>query len=139
MRNCSHLRNSLDASFKAKPLEDGIDQPPEDIIGNAIRSTGSDRVFDWLFRACFDVEHPTFSASVLRCLGRQLLPGTESWRTYLVQRALTMDEVEIRDAALQVAEFGRGLGTREILKNRVQTEPLQWLLNYMQDAIENLI
>ena len=58
----------LYASFEAEPLEDGIDHPAENIIDSAIRSTGSDRVFDWLFRSCFDAENPVFSASVLRCL-----------------------------------------------------------------------
>ena len=132
------LRDLLYASFEAKPLEDGIDHPAEDIIDNAIRSTGSDRVFDWLYGACFDAEHPAYSASVLRCLGRQIRPGNEFWRTRLVQRALTMDDVEIRDAALQVAESWGDLGIQDILKIRVQTEPLPWLRNYMQDIIEDL-
>lgn len=132
------LRNLLYAAFEAEPLEDGIDHPAEDIIGNAIRSTGSDRVFDWLYRACFDVEHPTFSASVLRCLGRQISLGTKSWRTKLLRKALTMDDVEIRDAALHAAEFWGGSEMRDILKVRVQTEPLSWLRDYMQDVIEDL-
>ena len=132
------LRNLLYAAFEAEPLEDGIDHPAEDIIGNVIRSTGSDRVFDWLYRACFDAEHPTFSASVLRCLGRQISPGTKSWRTKLVRKALTMNDVEIRDAALQAAEFWGGLDMRNLFKIRVQTEPLSWLRDYMQDVIEDL-
>jgi hypothetical protein len=132
------LRDLLYASFEAEPLEDGIDHPAENIIGDAIRSTGSGRVFDWLYRACFDSEYPTFSASVLRCLGRQMSPGTKSWRAKLVQKALTMDDVEIRDAALQAAELWGGLGMRDILQIRLQTEPLQWLRDYMQDVIEDL-
>ena len=138
MQELLHLRDLLCASFEAEPLEDGIDHPAEDIIGGAIRSTGGDRVFDWLYRACLDAEHPTFSASVLRCLGRQMRPGTELWRTELVRRALTMDDVEIRDAALHAAEFWGGLDMRDMLKIKVQTEPSQWLRNYMQDVIEDL-
>ena len=75
MRNRSQLRDLLYASFEAKPIEDGIDHPAEEIIGNAIRSTGYDRVLDWLYRACFDTDYSTFSASVLRCLERQLCLG----------------------------------------------------------------
>ena len=133
-----HLRDLLYASFEAEPLEDGMDHPAEDIIDGAIRSTDDDHVFDWLYRACLDAEHPTFSASVLRCLGRQMRPGTVLWRTELVRKALTADDVEIRDAAVQVAEFWGGLDIRDQLKIRVQTEPLQWLRNYMQDVIEDL-
>ncbi len=134
-----HLRALLYASFETKPLEDGIDHPAENIICGAIRSRDDDRVFDWLYRVCLDAEYPTFSASVLRCLGRQMHPGTELWHTELVRRALATDfDVEIRDAALQAAEFWGGSGIRDILKIKVQTEPLQWLRNYMQDVIEDL-
>ena len=132
------LKDLLYASFEAEPLEDGIDHPAEDIIGDAIRSTNEARVLDWLFGACLDSEHPTFSASILRCLGRQVHPGTESWRTELVWKALTVDDAEIRDAALQAAEFWGGLSMLDILKIKVKTEPLQWLRNYMQDVIEDL-
>ena len=133
-----HLRDLLYASFEAEPLEDGIDHPAEDIIGDAIWSTDDALVFDWLYRACLDVEHPTFSASILRCLGRQIRPGTESWRTELVREALTIDDAEIRDAALQAAEYWGGLKMRYLLEAKVQTEPLQWLRNYMHDVIEDL-
>ncbi len=132
------LKDLLYASFEAEPLEDGIDHPAEDIIGDAIRSTNEARVLDWLSGACLDSEHPTFSASILRCLGRQAHLGTESWRTELVLKALTIDDAEIRDAALQAAEFWGGLNMLDILKIKVKTEPLQWLRNYMQDVIEDL-
>ncbi|MDE2645091.1 MAG: hypothetical protein OXI05_04545 [Bacteroidota bacterium] len=134
----SHLRKLLYASFEAEPLEDGIDHPAEDIIGDAIRSTDNTRVFNWLSRACLDAEHPTFSASILRCLGRLMPPGTELWRVELVWNALTVNDAEIRDAALQTAEFWGGLGMRYILEIKVQTEPLRWLRNYMRDVIEDL-
>ena len=138
MRNSSHLRDLLYASFGAKPIEDGIDHPAEEIIGNAIRSSGSDRVLDWLYGICVDTERPTFSASVLRCLGRQILPGTVLWRTELVRKALEIDDIEIRDAALQAAESWGGLEMRALLKTKVQTEPIHWFRNYMQDVIEDL-
>ena len=120
LRNCSQLRDLLYASVEAEPIEDGIGHPAEDIIGNAIRSSGSDRVFDWLFRACIDIEHPAFSASVLRCLGRHILPGTGLWRTELVRKALEIDDVEIRDAAVQAAEFWGGPEMRNVLKIKMQ-------------------
>lgn len=138
MQGLSHLRDSLYISFEAEPLEDGIDHPAEDIIGDAIRSTNNARVLDWLFGACLDAEHPTFSASILRCLGRQVRPGTGSWRTELIQKALSINDVEIRDAALQAAELWGGMSIRETLKIKVQTEPVRWLQNYMRDVIEDL-
>lgn len=108
MQGPLRLKDLLYASFEAEPLEDGMDHPAENIIGDAILSTNGARVLDWLSRACLDSEHSTFSASILRCLGRQVHPGTESWRTELVREALAVDDAEIRDAALQAAEFGGG-------------------------------
>ena len=138
MQGQMQLMNLLHASFEAEPLEDGIDHPAEDIVSDAIRSAEDDRVFDWLNRVCLDLEYPTFSASILRCLGRHVRPGTESWRTDLVRRALRMNDVEIRDAALQAAEFWGGVGIRNVLELKVRSEPLQWLRSYMQDVIEDL-
>lgn len=138
MQGPLRLKDLLYASFEAEPLEDGMDHPAEDIIGDAILSTNGARVLDWLSRACLDPEHSTFSASILRCLGRQVHPGTESWRTELVQEALAVDDAEIRDAALQAAEFWGEASMRDILKIKMKTEPLQWLRNYMQDVIDDL-
>lgn len=134
----SRLKTFLYTSFEAEPFEDGMDHPAEDIIGDVIQSADDACVFDWLSKICLDVKFPTFSASILRCLGRQTHPGTEPWRTDLVEKALTVDDAEIRDAALQAAEFWGGRSMRNILKIKVQTEPLQWLRNYMQDVIDDL-
>ena len=138
MQGVSHLRDLLYASFGAETLEDGIDHPAEDIIGGAIRGANGARMLGWLSIVCLDPEHPTFSASILRCLGRQVHLGTESWRTELVQKALRVDDPEIRDAALQAAESWGGLSMRDILKIQVKTEPLRWLRSYMQDVIDDL-
>lgn len=51
---------------------------------------------------------------------------------------MTMNDVEIRDAALQAAEFWGDAGIRDILTTWLRTEPLPWLQSYMQDVIEDL-
>ena len=138
MKRLPHFKRMLYASFEAQPFEDGIDHPAETIIGDALRSTDDARLFDWISRICLDPKYPVFSALVLRCLGRQVHPGTESWRTDLLRKALTMDDAEIRDAAVCAAELWGGSSIRELLQIKVQTEPLPWLQGYMEDIINDL-
>ena len=130
------LLHALRAAFDAKPLEDGMDHPAEEIIGQALKSSEDIRVLDWLMEFCQDVAHPNFAASVLRCLGRQVCPGTESWRTNLVSRALDMNDAEIRDAAVQAAEFWGCKGIRNALE--LHQEPLPWLREYVRGVVEDL-
>ena len=95
----------LRSAFDADPFENGIYHPAEQIIEEALRSKESQRVLEWLRELSLDAAHPSFSAEVLRCLGRQTHPGTASWRTGLVRDALAMDDIEIRDAAVQAVEW----------------------------------
>ena len=130
------LAQLLRAAFETEPLEDGMDHPAEKIIGTALRSPEDRQVLDWFKGFCLDAKHPNFSASVLRCLGRQICPGTGSWRVELVRDALAMKDVEIRDAAVQAAEYWGGRDIRSVLEAHI--EPFQWLRNYVRDVIEDL-
>jgi len=138
LQKFSRLRDSLNASFEAIPLQDGMDHPAEDIISDAVRSVDDKSLFEWFSMVCLDTKCPTFAASILRCIGRQIHIGTDSWRTELVGKALKVDEVEIRDAALNAAEFWSGQRMRNMLAGKVETEPIPWLRDYMQDVIEDL-
>ena len=93
-------------------------------------------LFDGFLELCLDADRPGLSASVLRCLGRQPLPGTASWRADLVRSALTIQDPEIRDAAVQAAEHWGGQEMRRLLQEH--EEPLPWLREYIRDVIEDL-
>ncbi len=113
-----------------------MDHPAEEFIEQALKSSEDVRVLDWLMEFSLDVAHPNFAASVLSCLGRKVDPGTESWRTNLVSGALDMNDAEIRDAAVQAAEFWGGKGIRNVLE--VHQEPLPWLREYAHDVVADL-
>lgn len=130
------LTTKLQVSFEADPLEDGINHPAELVIAEALGSKEEHRVLNWLSTLSLDADHPGFAASVLRCLGRQDHPGTSSWRVALVREGLATDDVEIRDAAAQVAELWGDLELIEVLQSHFETEP--WLRDYIQDIIDNL-
>ena len=130
------LAQSLRTAFDAEPLEDGMNHPAEKIIGTALQSPEYRQVLDWFKEFCLDSTHPSFAASILRCLGRQTCPGTESWRAQLVRDALGLEDVEIRDAAVQAAEVWGGQNIRNVLEGHI--EPVQWLRNYIRDVSEDL-
>jgi hypothetical protein len=126
----------LIAAFEAEPVEDGMVHSAQSIIDAALRSTERSYVFEWLWDYCLDATQPNFAASVLRCLAR--LPNADAahWRAELVRSALAMDDAEIRDAAVQAAEYWGGGDVLEVLKTH--DEPLPWLRRYVRDVIEDL-
>ena len=134
-RENERLENRLRMAFEAEPLEDGIDHPAERIIDDALRSVHGRPVLAWFRALSVDVERPGLAASVLRCLGRRR-PGTSAWRVEIVRSALAADDVEMRDAAVQVAESWGDPGMREVLSSH--TEAVPWLRAYIEDVVEDL-
>ena len=130
------LAAKLQASFQDNPLEDGMEHPSEEIIAEALRTTKGQQVLDWLRHFCTDTSQPSFAASVLRCLGRNDHVGTVSWQADLVRDCLAIDDVEVRDAAVQAVESWGGSNLLDVL--RTHSEPEPWLRQYILDVIEDL-
>ena len=135
-RKQARLTNKLHAAFEAKFLEDGMHHKAEGIIGQALQSGEDLRILEWLRDFSLDDTQPVFAASVLRCLGRQEHLGTSSWRSELVRDALALDDVEIRDAAVQVTELWGDKDILPVLKSH--SEPKSWLRDYICDVIDDL-
>ena len=130
------LANKLHAAFETEPLEDGMHHQAEDIIEQALQSGEDERILEWLRAFSLDAAQPVFAASVLRCLGRQEHLGTSSWRSALVHDALALDDVEIRDAAIQAAELWGDSDILPVLKSH--SDPESWLRDYISDVIDDL-
>ena len=132
----TRITTQLHAAFEAEPLEDGMYHPAELIIGDALQSTESERVLEWLRELSLDTAHPGFSAEVLRCLARQVHPGSALWRAELVRDGLAMENAEIRDAAVRAAEWWGDAQMRTVLISHRESEP--WLQEYIRDVIDDL-
>ena len=126
----------LRSAFEADPFEDGMYHPAEEIIEKATRSKERRRVLEWVRDLSLDAGHPSFSSEVLRCLSRQTHPGTAAWRIELVRDALAMDDIEIRDAAVNAAESWGGTEFADVLMSH--TEPVPWLQDYIREVIDDL-
>ena len=135
-RKQARLANKLHVAFETQPLEDGMHHQAEDIIEQALQSGEDERILEWLRDFSLDATQPVFAASVLRFLGRQEYPGTSSWRSELVRDALALDDVEIRDAAVQAAELWGDSEILLVLKSHSEPEP--WLRDYICDVIDDL-
>ncbi len=130
------LEIELRASFEADPLEDGIIHPAEEIISEAFQKDKDIDVLEWLRSLSLNVTQSSFGASVLRCLGRQSDPGTDQWRAKLVRDGLAMNDIEIRDAAVQAAESWGDSGLIEVLESHFESQ--NWLQDYIEDVINDL-
>ncbi len=130
------LANKLHIAFETEPLEDGMHHKAEDIIKQALQSGEDQRILEWLRDFSLDAEQPVFAASILRCLGRQEHLGTSSWRSALVRDALALDDVEIRDAAVQATELWDDKDILPVLKSHSETEI--WLRDYICEVIDGL-
>lgn len=127
--------SKLWTAFEAEPLEDGMNHLADEIIEKALKPENQ-TILRWLKDLCLNAEEPDFAAAVLRCLGRQVLPGTNSWRTELVRDGLATNNVEIRDAAVQAAESWGGQEILNVLESH--QEPEQWIQDYIRDVVNDL-
>ena len=132
----TRLAHKLHAAFETEPLEDGMHHEAEEIIEQVLQSGEDPRILNWLKDFSLDDMQPAFAASVLRCLGRQEYLGTSSWRSELVRDALALDDVEIRDAAVQAAESWDDPHILPVLKSHSESE--SWLRDYISDVIDDL-
>ena len=126
--------NDLRRVFDQEPFENGVWHLSEQLICDALDHDY--RSLEWLAEFCTDEADPIFAGSVLKCLGRQTNPGTSSWRGGVIRRALSSDDIEMRDAAVQAAESWGGQELAVVLKSH--HEPEEWIREYIQDVIDDL-
>ena len=130
------LTNRLWAAFDSEILEDGLEHPAEQIIDETVSSFAGQPIHQWFKAIALDIEQPSFASSVLRCLGRRPSFGPIEWRVDLVQDALRVQDVEIRDAAVQAVESWGDRALVEVIRKHTDREP--WLQQYIQDVIDDI-
>ena len=128
------LELRLHSSFDANPVEDGITHSAEQIIEQTLRSGDEELVCRWLAQMSVDAERPVFAASVLRCLGR-LTVGNPTWRARVVRDTLASRDIEMRDAAVQAAEWWGDQKLKRVLQLHSESEP--WLREYIEGVVDS--
>ena len=110
-----------------------MDHPAEGVILAALDSEDPNTVLRWIRNFCFDSSNPAFAAAVFVCVARQPGVGTAEWREQLVRDGLAVDEVEVRDAAMQAAEYWADPGFLHVLS--AHSEPVGWLDEYRRSVM----
>ena len=129
----ARLLVDLRTAFRQEPFEDGVEHEAEEIIGSALKEAYA---LPWLRKFSTDKEDPVFAASVLGCLGRQISPGSKSWRIGLIRTALTINNIEVRDAAVVASHQWGDKELARILTSHQESAP--WLHDYIQVVVRAL-
>lgn len=112
-------------AFDAEPFEAGMTHPAQGILAEALEGSVSPVILDAIRAGCVSDEERVGVADLLRCLARLASPGTEEWRTDLIRDALTSDDLEVRDAALEAADAWQDRGLLRVLQSH--REPIAFL------------
>ena len=129
----ARLLDDLRTAFRQEPFEDGVEHEAEQIIASALKEAYT---LPWLREFITNEEEPVFAASVLGCLGRQISPGSETWRCELVRTALTINNIEVRDAAVVAAHEWGDKELARVLTSHQESVP--WLHHYIQVVVNAL-
>lgn len=127
--------SKLDRAFEDTPLENGYSHLAEALLREALLAHR--RVaLRWIREMILDQKRPSRGASVLRCLGRLEIPGSDKWRTELVRDALAQVDIELRDAAVQAVESWEDEQLVPVLQIHCEEEP--WLREYIEQVVRDL-
>lgn len=126
------LWDRLDTSFAHEDLEPDRDHPAERTLGQALFNPRARR---WLVGFCADEGHPELAASLLLCLCRLPALYLVEWEEQLIIRALACDDMEIRDAAVQLAAAWGGDHLQGLLQSHQDSE--DWLQDYIGSVLED--
>ncbi len=129
-RQC--LWDRLDTSFAHEDLDPDRDHPAERTLGQALFNPRARR---WLVEFCADEGHPELAASLLLCLCRLPALYLVEWEEQLIIRALACDDMEIRDAAVQLAGAWGGDHLQGLLQSHQDSEG--WLQDYIGSVLED--
>ena len=124
------LWNRLDTSFVHEDLDPDRDHPAERTLGRAMSSLLGRR---WLLGFCADEKHPELAASLLLCLCRLPALHLVEWEKQLISRTLACDDVEIRDASVQLAVAWGGDHLQGLLQSHQERKG--WLHDYIGSVL----
>ena len=77
-------------------------------------------------------------AAILKCLGRLGFKLVGDWGFELAEAALKHQDVEVRDAAIQMIELWGTEKAIGILERHLRSEQVGWPRDYIESVIEDL-
>ena len=124
--------------LEVEPIDDGYSHPAEEVIEKALKKHNTLAPI-WVQAIYFEnFKRPAMAAGILRCVGRLKNTLVEPWGRSMARRGLSHHDVEVREAAIRALEMWGGQESAEALKNHVDSEPVVWLKNYLNQVIKDL-
>lgn len=131
------LAAELRSAFSIEPIEHGYSHPAEGILCSASNQVEISKLSKWIEAFILSgEERPSFSESLLRCMGRIDRFSSPEWRAELIRNALKSPRVSFRDAAIQAAERWGGQEIADVLEKH--NEPEAWLAEYITHLLLEL-
>lgn len=125
----------LEQLLLTEPLEDGVSHPAEELLSQT-SAAYPESTLTWLNRLL--ETRPALAAELLKCLGRIRPKQLEPRMYQQLRKALSHEDVEVRDAAVQVLEAWGGAKAAELLRERLHKEPVPWLAEYISGVLSDL-
>ncbi|MEW6130693.1 MAG: hypothetical protein AB1757_26920 [Acidobacteriota bacterium] len=134
-----NLKMQIRELLKIEPVEDGVTHPAENFLLHEFE-VGNKFVEEAIENLYYEsiLKYPGLSADLLQVAGRVPVKLITEKLRLLPTHALFQDSVEVREAAVSTLELWGGNQAIDILKNRVKTENISWLRDYMQSVINDL-
>lgn len=132
--SAGHLIHSLSASLEDEPVESGFSHPGEDILRGAFSSHAektSKALAHWFGDLC-DAD----KAQALLLFGRTSHPEAAGLVRLLARPCLQSSDLELREAAIHALEAVGGSGSRAILREHRESDPV--LRDYVARVVRDL-
>jgi len=127
------LLSRLVASIGIAPVEDGIVHPAEDMLTQLLHTSGSQKLFEYMFRTT--AQSQSRAAALLRLLGRIDVPDS-SFRSQLVRTGLASSNIQVREAAVSAVELWGDHATAILLERHRENTP--WLADYIDRVVRDI-
>ena len=101
-------------------------------VGDVIE-TGSHHVWNWFIKI-LDEDNISLGERSLQYFMYLDRVHTHKWRKDLLHKAITHEDLYIRDAGVQLLEHWDQ--NYELLRERIPNEPVEWLKKYMQEVLD---
>lgn len=126
-------------SLEVEPVEVGYSHPAVQIMEDAIAAHGvaANRWIVGIYLSNYGTR-PAIVADLLRCISRLEHSNIQPWGILMAVSALSHPDPELREAAVRAFEIWGGTESVDVLKTRVDAEPLPWLADYMRQVITDL-
>jgi len=131
------LEAALHASFEETPLEDGFQNPAEDVLKQALERHPV-RGARWIRELALRPTDPDLGRDIIVSLSRLPKDLVSTWAVDLAREALSSPDVRVRFASVRALEAFGGPRAAQLLQRHAEDEGVTWLADYARRVVRDL-